>query len=191
VQISRKKLLLHTCCAPCFSHVYEVLKDSYNVTSYFYNPNISPRDEYEKRLSELKRYAEEIGFQLIVGSYDIRDWTQRVKPFRFMGERSERCWNCYHFRLEKTFIHAVDEGYDIVATSLSISPHKDAYRINKSGNELEKKYGIPFLTADFKKKDGFKKSVELSKKHGFYRQNYCGCIYSKMERETASVYYTK
>lgn len=167
------------------------MKHSYDVTSYFYNPNVSPRAEYEKRLSELKHYTERIGVQLIIGSYDIREWTRLVKPFRFLGERSERCWNCYHFRLEKTFIRAVDEEYDIVATVLSISPHKDAYRINKSGKELERKYGIPFLTADFKKKDGFKKSVELSKKLGFYRQNYCGCIYSQREREPTSVYYKK
>ena len=173
------------------AYVYELLKDDYNVVSCFYNPNITPMNEYNKRLHELQQFTEESGIELITGSYDTHSWTKKVKPYRFLGERSQRCWICYRIRLDKTFCCAHDKGIDLVATTLSISPHKSAERINSIGKELEKKFGIEFLIADFKKNDGFRKSVELSNKYSFYRQNYCGCIYSKMEREKNSLWYKK
>ena len=189
--MAQRDILLHTCCAPCFSHSYELLKDSFKVVPYYYNPNISPEREYRKRLSELESYTGDIGVKLHIGNYDIREWTGRVKPFRFLGERSERCWHCYRFRLEESFRFAEENGFEIVATVLSISPHKDASMINEIGRELELKHGIAFLEADFKKNNGFKKSVELSRERGFYRQRYCGCIYSKMERDKNSIWYKK
>lgn len=129
------------------------------------------------------------GFELSIGEYDVTKWTSFVKQYRFDGERSERCWRCYEYRLENTFNFAKKNMIGIVGTALSISPHKDAGKINSIGKKLEHKYGIEFLEADFKKKDGYKKSVELSKKYDFYRQDFCGCIYSKMEREKRSLWH--
>ena len=181
--MERKTLLLHTCCAPCISHVHEVLSSQYDVTAYYFNPNISPVREYQKRLDELKSFASLRGFGLIEGDYPLKEWVSAVKELRYSGERSLRCWQCYRFRLEATFRKAKELKFDAVATSLSISPHKDAVMINRIGAELQGKYGIFFHSADFKKNDGYKKSVELSRRYGFYRQDYCGCVYSKIERE--------
>lgn len=186
--MEKKKLLLHTCCAPCTGHVYEVLSAEYCVTAFFFNPNISPRTEYNKRLDELKKYALTRNFPLEEGPYDIRGWTARVRPLRFHGERSVRCRECFRFRLGETFKKAEQLRMEAVATSLSISPHKDAAVINALGRELQDQYGIEFHAADFKKQDGYKKSVEISRLHGFYRQDYCGCIYSKMERDRESAW---
>lgn len=184
--MSEKKLLLHTCCAPCFSYVYELLKPTYNVISFFYNPNIAPLNEYNKRYNELKNFCDEKRIELYSAEHEARRWTSLVKEHRFLGERSERCRICYEIRLKKTFEIAKKNKINAVATTLSISPHKDAIMINKIGKELSMDFGIEFLEADFKKNDGFKKSLELSKAYGFYRQNYCGCIYSKMERDKNS-----
>lgn len=175
-------LLLHSCCAPCFSYVFELLREEYDVTAFFFNPNIAPSSEYVKRLNEMERFSSLKGFTLLTGPYSIREWTLQVKPYRFYGEGSVRCRECFRIRLEASFRKAVELGIGCVATTLSISPHKNAGMINSIGSELSEKYGISFLEADFKKKDGFRKSVEMSREHGFYRQNYCGCIYSKLER---------
>ncbi|MFW5861283.1 MAG: epoxyqueuosine reductase QueH [Spirochaetota bacterium] len=182
------RLLLHTCCAPCVAYVYRLLQPDYEITSYFYNPNIAPYDEYRIRRDELFRFAEHEKFKVIEGERDHKRWTSRVKEYRSLGERSLRCHECYRIRLEQSFRYAVHNNYQLVATVLSISPHKDADMINHIGSELQEKYGVPFLKADFKKKNGFKKSVEISREHNFYRQNYCGCIYSKLERDKNSVY---
>jgi epoxyqueuosine reductase len=187
--LNRKKLLLNTCCAPCFSYVYELLKGSYNVTSFYYNPNIAPVSEYKKRLNELLNFAQNKKLKLIEGEYDSKNWTTAVKPFRFKGERSFRCRECYRYRLERSFIYAKDKRYDIVCTTLSVSPYKDSRILNNIGKELEQRYNIEYLESDFKKNDGYKKSIELSNVYGFYRQNYCGCIYSKMERDKGSIWY--
>lgn len=184
-------LLLHTCCAPCISHPYEVLSEEYRVTAFYYNPNISPEGEYFSRFDELRRYAEHRGFEVIEGKRDRREWTAAVHPWRYHGERSRRCWACYRYRLEETFRVASTLGYAFVATVLSISPHKDASRINAIGRELAEKYSVVFVEADFKKRDGFKRSVELSRENGFYRQDYCGCIYSKRERDKDSAWFRK
>jgi len=181
-----KKLLLHTCCAPCMAYVYEVLQENYEVTAFFYNPNIMPQEEYIVRLNELTSYSKTRGFPLLIEEPDVKKWVSLVKDYKFMGERSQRCWICYEMRLEKTFQKAKELKFDIVATSLSISPHKDASKINEAGDRLSQKYGVAFLIADFKKNDGVRKSIELSKKNSFYRQNYCGCIYSKLEKNKDS-----
>jgi predicted adenine nucleotide alpha hydrolase (AANH) superfamily ATPase len=159
-----------------------LLRDEYEVISFFYNPNISPPREYEKRFHELQQFALKSGFPLVEGPRDSRNWTERVRNFRFEGERSVRCRECYRIRLEETFKEAVKRQIEIVTTVLSVSPHKDAVMINAIGRELSALYNISFLEADFKKKNGFKKSVEISKENGFYRQAYCGCVYSQHQR---------
>jgi predicted adenine nucleotide alpha hydrolase (AANH) superfamily ATPase len=181
--VKKRNILLHTCCAPCICYVYDLLHPDYSVISFFYNPNISPISEYNTRLDELKKFSDRNGFRIIVGKYDHDRWDVAVRDVAHLGERSERCWRCYGIRLEEAFLSARDNGVDMVATAMSISPHKDAGRINAIGAGLEEKYGIKFMEADFKKDGGFQKSVELSMVNKFYRQNYCGCSYSKKERE--------
>ena len=180
--MDKKKLLLHACCAPCLSYVYESLSQEYNITVYFYNPNISPLSEYERRLEEVKQFSILKGFSLIIGDNDNDSWLHQIEPYKDLGEKSQRCWECYRFRLEDLFDKAKEVDSDILCTTLSISPHKNSKKINEIGNELKAKYNIDFLTADFKKNDGFKKSLELSRKYDFYRQKYCGCIFSYRER---------
>lgn len=181
--MGKRDLILHTCCAPCMGYVFEALGDYFRITSFFYNPNIAPAPEYLKRLAELKGFSRLKDFELVEGDYDLKAWTARVKPYRSLGERSQRCRECYRYRLEETFRLAARRGVGIVTTTLSVSPYKDASMINGIGKELEKQYQIEFLEADFKKQDGYRKSMELSRVYGFYRQNYCGCAYSRMERE--------
>jgi predicted adenine nucleotide alpha hydrolase (AANH) superfamily ATPase len=186
--VNDKSLLIHTCCAPCVSHVYELFAPAYDVTIYFYNPNIAPRPEYDRRLAELGRFAAMKRFPLVVGGYDARAWTLRVKQYRFLGERSPRCRECIRMRLEESFRKARELGIAAVATSLSVSPHKDADMINGIGRELEAAWSVRFIEGDFKKADGYRTSVALSRVYGFYRQNYCGCIYSKLERDGESAW---
>jgi predicted adenine nucleotide alpha hydrolase (AANH) superfamily ATPase len=183
------KLLLHSCCAPCFGYVFELLRSQYSIIAFYYNPNIAPSKEYNKRYEELKNFCNVKQVQLFEGEYDARRWTGLVKEHRFSGERSERCRICYEIRLRKSFEFAKAGNIGMVATTLSISPHKDADIINSTGKNLSREFGIEFLEADFKKNDGFKKSLELSRAYGFYRQNYCGCIYSKLERNKKSLWY--
>ena len=163
-------------------YVYELLKDSFNVVSYFFNPNISPEAELNQRLNELRRFSAMKGFTLIESAGKTDEWLAEVSPLAVYGERSVRCFACFRYRLKAAFEKASELGINTVATSLSISPHKDADMINKAGTELSSAYNIDFYQADFKKKDGYKKSVELSRMYGFYRQNYCGCTFSKNER---------
>jgi len=167
-------------------YVYELLNDRFKVSAYYYNPNIMPVDEYNTRYNELAGFSSSGKFELLTTEPDRREWIRRVSPYRYCGEKSIRCHECYRVRLEHTFRVAEMEKYDIIATSLSISPHKDAEAINHIGSSLSSEYGIPFLEADFKKKDGFKKSVEMSRSYGFYRQDYCGCIYSMLEKDPQS-----
>ncbi|HOT45676.1 MAG TPA: epoxyqueuosine reductase QueH [Spirochaetota bacterium] len=184
--MNNRSLLLHTCCAPCVSHVYGLFAGSHDVTVFYYNPNIAPQEEYGRRLSELERFGRIKGFPLVVGGYDVKEWTLRVGRFADLGERSQRCWECYRFRLEESFRKAKELGIAAVTTSLSISPHKDAVMINNIGKELEGSFGVAFIEGDFKKNDGFRRSVELSREYGFYRQDYCGCVYSMRESEARS-----
>ncbi|MCD4664850.1 MAG: epoxyqueuosine reductase QueH [Bacteroidales bacterium] len=173
------KLLLHTCCAPCVTVPIERLKSEYNITSFFYNPNIHPEAEYRQRLLELKKLLNTLKTKSIIHNYDSDRWFEFVKGLENEPEGGKRCAVCFRMRLEQTALFAKQEGFDVFTTVLSISPHKNATLLNQIGNELAKQHQVQFLEANFKKQNGFKRSIELSKKYNLYRQNYCGCIYSR------------
>ena len=173
-----QKLLLHVCCAPCSPHVIGLLQKEFELTAYFYNPNIHPREEYARRLAEVERYCRERAIALVTGAYDMEPWFSSVQGMEEQPEGGPRCERCYRFRLENTAqtAQALDMGY--IATTLTVSPHKKATVINRIGRETARQYTRIFYEADFKKHDGFKKSCELSRHYNFYRQTYCGCLYS-------------
>lgn len=179
----KPKLLLHACCAPCSSYCLEYLSQYFEITILFYNPNISPKEEYDKRAAELKsllkRMPQTEGVSLKVEEYNHDLFLDGVKGLEKEPERGNRCTICYRMRLEKAAEYAKAHGFDYFTTTLSISPYKDADRLVAIGEELEKIYGVPYLTSDFKKKNGYKRSIELSELYGLYRQNYCGCSFSK------------
>lgn len=177
----KPRLLLHACCAPCSTAVLERLASEYEITGYFYNPNIHPSNEYIARLVEAREYYGRRGISLLAEEYDEDSWHDLVRGHEADPERGERCTICYRMRLERTARKALELGMDIFGTVLTISPHKDAARINALGNEIAKNCGIEFLAADFKKKEGYKRSIELSRKSGLYRQDYCGCVYSRRQ----------
>ncbi|MBN2415738.1 epoxyqueuosine reductase QueH [bacterium] len=174
-------LLLQACCAPCTTHPYRLLSERYRVTVYFYNPNIHPAAEYEKRLRELERFAGRRRFPLITGPYDAGRWFELTRGLEEEPEGGRRCPICYRMRLEETARLAAERGFDLFTTALSVSPHKNAAAINRIGREIAVESGVPFLEADFKKKEGFKISCGISREEGFYRQHYCGCRYSIRE----------
>jgi predicted adenine nucleotide alpha hydrolase (AANH) superfamily ATPase len=157
------------------------LAESYDVTAYFYNPNIHPEEEYRLRLEEMRLVCSRLGITLIEGAYRNLRWWKEISPYRDLPERSERCWTCYRFRLEATAKKAVEAGIGLFATTLSVSPHKDCARIADIGREIAARYGVEFLAEDFKKQGGFKISIERSKDLGLTRQDYCGCIMSLAE----------
>jgi len=186
----KPKLLLHVCCMGCGAYIADTLKKNFRLTLYFYNPNIFPQKEYEKRLEETRRIAKKFGLKLIVGEYDHQAWLKTVKGLEKEPERGKRCIVCYQNRLESTAKQCqglsaqagtalIRQKYKYFTTTLTISPHKDAKIISRIGQKLAKRYSVEFLDKDFKKQDGFKKSLELSKKLGLYRQDYCGCEFSK------------
>lgn len=183
----RKKLLLHACCAPCSSYVLEYLTKYFDICLFYYNPNISPYPEYEKRICELKRLIKEIPLsgktELIDGKYDSERFFDMAKGMEDLPEGGERCFRCYRLRMEEAAKAALENGFEYFTTTLSISPHKNAEKINEIGQELEREYGIKYLYADFKKRDGYKRSIQLSHEYGLYRQDYCGCIYSMAAAE--------
>lgn len=170
-----KKLLLHVCCGPCSTHVIDELKDN-EMTLFFYNPNIYPRDEYLRRLEAASKVADKKNIHFIDGDYDQETWDDYVKGYEKEPEGGKRCELCFEYRLRKTAEYARKNGFDTFATTLTISPHKDAKKIHAIGKAQEKEHGVSFLESDFKK--GFKESVEMSKELGLYRQNYCGCRFS-------------
>lgn len=178
----RKKLLLHICCAPCASYVLEYLSEYFDITAFFYNPNIYPVEEYDKRLQALKKLlsltASGKEVKLIEGSFQQGVFEAAVEGMQDEPEGGRRCMACIEQRLEETARMAGMGNYDYFCTTLSISPLKSAYMINTAGRQLERLYGVKFLPSDFKKKDGYKKSVKLCMDYGIYRQNYCGCRYS-------------
>ena len=179
-----KTVLLHICCAPDATYpLYYLRGRHYRVTGFFYNPNIHPSTEYEKRLEEIERFANIVKMPLIRGEYDIREWFSYIKGFEKEPEGGKRCYLCYKFRLERTAKLASELHFDYFTTTLSISPHKNSKWIFEIGEEMESKYDVKFLRADFKKRNGFKSSVILSKYFNMYRQNYCGCVFSKIEAE--------
>ena len=177
------KVLLHSCCAPCSSYVIEYLSKYFYLTILYYNPNISPREEYEKRKEEQIRLINSMDTKykvdIIDVDYDNDLYEDAIKGLENEPERGSRCTVCFNLRLDKTAIMARDGNYDYFATTLTLSPYKNAKLINEIGFELEKKYQIPYLASDFKKKNGYKRSIELSHEYNLYRQNYCGCKYSK------------
>lgn len=179
------KLLLHVCCAPCSSYVLELLSEQFEITVYFYNPNITDSEEYEKRFSELKRFISIAPFAINVnsedGGYAPDKFLQMSKGMEHLPERGARCYECYKMRMEETARYAKENGYDVFTTSLSISPHKNATWINEIGSMCKDKYQIDYLYSDFKKKNGYARSIELSKEYNLYRQNYCGCEFSKRD----------
>lgn len=175
-----KKLLLHCCCAPCAVYVVEELSSNYDLTLFFYNPNIHPEYEYQKRLKELKNFADMKKIDFLSGDYDVKNWLSKISGRENDPERGKRCRICYEERLRRTAEYAKNNDFDFWGTTLTISPHKSAQVINYLGLELQDEYGVNFMKADFKKKDGFKKSLELSRRYDFYRQNYCGCLYSQI-----------
>ena len=183
----RPRILLHICCAPCSSATLERLQDRFDVDFYFYNPNIEPFEEFSKRAGEARRFVREFrpdgGVRVIVADYDHTAFEAIAKGREDLPERGERCRLCYELRMRAAAEYAKAHGYDAFTTSLSISPHKSSAWINEIGLALERELGIPFVWSDFKKKDGYHRSIQLSKEYGLYRQDWCGCIYSRRERE--------
>ena len=181
----RPTLLLHACCAPCSSYVLEYLNKYFDITVFFYNPNITETSEYEKREIEIRRLISELpsetDIKYLKGSYSPEKFFEIAKGLEDMNEGGERCFKCYRLRLEESAKTAAYGKFDYFSTTLSISPHKNAEVLNNIGKELAEKYNINYLFSDFKKKNGYKRSCELSAVYGLYRQDYCGCIYSKAE----------
>lgn len=179
----RPRLLLHACCAPCSSYTLEYLAAYFDITVLFYNPNISPAAEYDFRAAELARYIAEApcghGVSLRVAAYDPAPFYDLSRGLEDLPEGGARCKKCYRLRLCETARIAAAEGFDYFCTTLSISPHKDAEALNAIGGELAAVCGVPYLYSDFKKKGGYARSIVLSREYGLYRQNYCGCVYSK------------
>ncbi|MBR5827319.1 MAG: epoxyqueuosine reductase QueH [Clostridia bacterium] len=177
------KLLLHACCAPCSSYCLEYLSEYFDITVFCYNPNIYPEEEYGYRVSEIKRLIDESEYKhpvkVIEASFEPSEFYTAVKGYEKEREGGERCFICYELRLDETARRAKELGFDFFTTTLTISPLKNAEKINEIGEKLAGKYGIKHLPSDFKKKNGYKRSIELSKEHNLYRQNYCGCVYSQ------------
>ena len=174
-----KKLLLHACCAPCGAYSRELFVElGYDVTYYFYNPNIFPIEEHNRRLDELLRFCKDKNIPIIVEKEDFEFWNSKVKGYENEPEKGKRCHICYEIRLKKTAQKAKELGFDCFTTTLSISPHKSYEMIKEISEKLSKEIGIEYIDVNLKKKDGYKKSVILSQKYGFYRQNYCGCKFS-------------
>ena len=196
-QSRKDRLLLHACCCPCSTHCLEVLAEYFEITVFFYNPNIDTAEEYEKRFAELVRFTEEApfakGVRLVEEPFRPEEFEAIAKGREQEPERGSRCYDCYRLRLRKTAEYAAENGYDCFSTTLSISPYKNAAWLNEIGVRLEQELreaGTPagrktpyFLFSDFKKKNGYKRSIELSAEYGLYRQDYCGCRYSKEERD--------
>ena len=182
----RPRLLLHACCAPCSSYVLEYLSQHFDITLLCFNPNISPRSEYDLRANELLRLISDMGLgdiPLITAEYSPELFEEIAKGLEDLPEGGERCRRCYRLRLENAAKAAKEGGYDYFTTTLSISPHKNSRWLCEIGADLEAQYGVPYLYSDFKKKNGYKRSIELSEKYSLYRQDFCGCKYSRQWKE--------
>lgn len=183
----RPRLLLHSCCAPCSSHVLELLDEVFEITVFYYNPNIAPYEEFERRVEEQIRLINQMPLKndipVICGDYDDKAFYDMCKGHEMDPEGGERCTRCFRMRLGKTAQKAAEGGFDYFTTTLSISPLKDAQRLNAIGGEFARLFDVPYLFSDFKKKNGYKRSCELSAQYELYRQDYCGCVFSKQERE--------
>ena len=181
------RLLLHSCCAPCSSYCLEYLAQYFRITLLYYNPNISPREEFEKRTEELLRLVSRLPMkypaQVVVPEYRPEEFYNAVKGMEQLPEGGERCLVCFRLRLEKAAQYAAENGFDYFCTTLTISPMKNAAALNEISVELSRIYPVKPLPSDFKKKGGYLRSIELSREYGLYRQNYCGCVFSKQEAE--------
>ena len=181
------KLLLHSCCAPCSSYVLEYLSDYFYITVLYYNPNIYPEDEYYHRAAEQKRFIREFPTKyhvtFVEGNFEPERFYETVKGYENIREGGERCFRCYELRLREAAEYAKKLNCNYFTTTLSISPMKNAAKLNEIGGRLSEEYGIPYLYSDFKKRDGYKRSTVISAEYGMYRQDYCGCVFSKRERE--------
>lgn len=180
-------LFLHSCCAPCSSYVMEYLSRYFQLTVFYYNPNIAPEDEYRRRAAEQQRLIREMPFlhpvRFLEGAFEPERFYEAARGLEKEPEGGARCRECFRLRLSETAKRAAEAGADYFATTLTISPLKDAALINEIGEELAKEYGVAWLPSDFKKKDGFRRSGELSCQYGLYRQNFCGCVFSRVQRE--------
>ena len=187
----RPSLLLHACCAPCSSYVLEYLSQYFEIALFFYNPNIAPEQEYRCRLAELKRLVAQMlpdsGITVLEGKYDPERFYEIARGLEGEKEGGARCEKCYRLRLEESARMALELGFEYFTTTLSISPLKNARWLNSIGEELAPIYQTKYLTSDFKKREGYKRSIQLSAQYGLYRQDYCGCAYSKAEREEKKV----
>ena len=184
----KPRVLVHVCCAPDALYVFGVLAADYDVTGFFSNSNIQPREEYALRLDEARRVAREAGVPLVEDDYDPAGWTALTDRFKAEPEKGRRCDVCYAVRLSRTAARAARDGFDAFTTVMTLSPHKKAPVLFRMGRQFAARHGVAFLEADFKKKDGFKKSCDLSRAAGLYRQDYCGCVYSReaaLERAAA------
>ena len=184
---NKPKLLLHSCCAPCSSYVLEYLSKHFDITVLYYNPNIYPEKEYFFRENEQERFINQVfsnDVKFKKEEYNPDEFYTAVKGLEGIKEGGERCFKCYHLRLEKTAQIAKENNFDYFTTTLSISPYKNAEKLNEIGEILSEKYGVEYLVSDFKKKNGYKRSTELSREYNIYRQDYCGCVFSKNERES-------
>ncbi len=183
----RPTLLIHSCCAPCSSYVLEYLNEFFDITILYYNPNISPEEEFLRRKEEQINLIEKMDLKnhvkFIDGGYNVSDFSEIAKKRAKDTEGGESCFMCYRLRLSETARIAKEKGFDYFTTTLSISPHKNAQVLNEIGKEISEFYGVNYLFSDFKKKGGYKRSCELSEIYGLYRQDYCGCIFSKKEAE--------
>lgn len=179
----KPRLLLHSCCAPCSSYVITYLYDYFDITILYYNPNIHPYEEYKKRKDEQIRLISNFkGVKIIDCDYDNDIYNELIKGLENEPERGSRCTKCFYLRLDKTGEIAKKNNFEYFGTTLTVSPYKNAKLLNEIGEDISKKYDIKWLYSDFKKNDGYKKSIELSKKYDLYRQDYCGCIYSKRDK---------
>lgn len=180
-------LLLHACCAPCSSYVLEYLTEYFNITIFYYNPNITDETEYRKRVLEEQRLIAEMParnpVKFLEGKYDRERFFEIAKGLEDAPEGGERCFKCYRLRIAETADIAKEKGFDFFTTTLSISPLKNAQRLNEIGGEEAERVNVPYLFSDFKKREGYKRSIQLSAQYGLYRQNYCGCVYSKQTNE--------
>ncbi len=183
----RPGLLLHVCCAPCSTACLERLAEAFDVTCFYYNPNISPEGEYDRRFGELERLLSVMPLphtpSLVRGAYEPERFRALAEGLEDLPEGGPRCARCYRLRLEETARLAARDGYPYFTTTLSVSPYKDAEKLNRIGAELAEAYGVRYLFSDFKKQDGYLRSIRLSAEYGLYRQNYCGCVYSERQAE--------
>lgn len=184
----KPKLLMHVCCGPCSTACLSVIADYFDITLLFYNPNIHPQQEYSKRYLELERFVDiknQSGYdiKIVNAPYDPNEYFEHVKGLENEKEGGLRCNECFKLRLDYSAQYALKHGFDYFTTTLTISPYKNSQTINSLGKMLEQKYGIKYLFSDFKKNDGYKMSIQICKQYGIYRQDYCGCVFSKKEHE--------